>query len=46
MRLIAGDDRHDGWRIAMAGYRGTFVGELTEQQHKIIDAEEKLAGPI
>ena len=30
----------------MPGYRGTFVGELTEQQYDIIDAAEKLAGPI
>jgi hypothetical protein len=30
----------------MPGYRGTFVGELTEQQYDIIDAAEKVAGPI
>jgi hypothetical protein len=30
----------------MPEYRGTFVGELTEQQYDIIDAAEKVVGPI
>jgi hypothetical protein len=30
----------------MPGYRGTSEGELAEQQHDIIDAAEKLPGPL
>jgi hypothetical protein len=30
----------------MPGYRGSCKGELTEQQYDIIDAAEKVAGPI
>ncbi|MGC1361549.1 MAG: hypothetical protein WA419_04185 [Silvibacterium sp.] len=30
----------------MPGYRGTFVGELTEQQYDIIDAAEKVAAEL
>ncbi|NYF80616.1 aryl-alcohol dehydrogenase-like predicted oxidoreductase [Granulicella arctica] len=29
--------------VKMPGYRGTFVGELTEQQYDIIDAAQKVA---
>ncbi len=35
-----------GGRLAMPGNRGTFVGELTEQQYGIIDAAEKVAAEL
>ncbi|MGB8030617.1 MAG: hypothetical protein WCF30_13265 [Terracidiphilus sp.] len=30
----------------MLGYRGTFVGELTEQQYGTIDAEESVVAKL
>ena len=35
-----------GGRLAMPGYRGTFVGEMTKQQYDIIDAAEKVAAEL